>query len=306
MSRWWREFRPIPIVLIVVGCLFALKVIGLIFDGGYTLGQHLGSSGTLVVTTVPMASTTQLRSPATALEMPSASGEAKRSWMQEMFNYPDVTGSVAAKPKEASKEKETAKELPREGDAKGEAKETAKQDAAKEAAQKLPGAMADGRAIPMEPSRPPSGAERALLERLQEKRQTLEARARELDMRESLIKAAEKKLEAETAAQKAEDAKGGSTAKDRAAADEARFKGVVTMYEAMKPKDAAKIFDRLDARVLLEVASQIKPQRMSEIMAQMSPENAERLTVELASRGGVDRGFNPASLPKIEGRPAGR
>jgi flagellar motility protein MotE (MotC chaperone) len=215
--------------------------------------------------------------------------------MQEMFNYPDVTGSVAAKPKEASKDapKETAKE-------------DARQEAAKEAAQKLPGAMADGRAVPVEPSRPASGAERALLERLQEKRQTLEARARELDMRESLIKAAEKKLEAETAAQKAEDAKGGSTAKDRAAADEARFKGVVTMYEAMKPKDAAKIFDRLDARVLLEVASQIKPQRMSEIMAQMSPENAERLTVELASRGGAERGFNPASLPKIEGKPAGR
>jgi flagellar motility protein MotE (MotC chaperone) len=298
MNRWWREFRPMPIVLIAVGCLFALKVIGLIFDGGYTLGQHLGSSGTLVVTTVPMASTTQLRSPATALEMPPVPGEARRSWMQEMFNYPDVTGSVAAKPKEASKDapKETAKE----GDAKGGA------DAATEAAQKLPGAMADGRAVPSEPSRPASGAERALLERLQEKRQALETRARELDMRESLIKAAEKKLEAETAAQKAENTKAGSAAKDQAAVDEARFKGVVTMYEAMKPKDAAKIFDRLDGRVLLEVASQIKPQRMSEIMAQMSPENAERLTVELASRGGAERGFNPASLPKIEGKPAGR
>ena len=58
-------------------------------------------------------------------------------------------------------------------------------------------------------------------------------------------------------------------AERRQEADNARFKGVVTMYESMKPKEAAKIFDRLDIKVLIEVASQIRPQRMAEIMAQM-------------------------------------
>jgi len=44
---------------------------------------------------------------------------------------------------------------------------------------------------------------------------------------------------------------------------------------------------------------------MSDIMAQMMPEAAERLTVELANRAnGADRG-QPADLPKIEGRPSG-
>src|SRR5215467_8262230 len=47
---------------------------------------------------------------------------------------------------------------------------------------------------------------------------------------------------------------------------------------------AAKIFDRLDIRVLVEVATRISPQRMSDILAQMSPGAAERLTVELAGR----------------------
>jgi len=105
---------------------------------------------------------------------------------------------------------------------------------------------------------------------------------RELDLRESLIKAAEKKLETQAASQEAEKS---SPTGQRKEDDNARFKGVVIMYEAMKPKDAAKIFDRLDPKVLIEVASQIKPQRMSEIMAQMSPEAAERLTVEMATRG---------------------
>jgi len=66
---------------------------------------------------------------------------------------------------------------------------------------------------------------------------------------------------------------------------------------------AAKIFDRLDMRVLIEVASQINPRRMSDIMAQMTPEAAERLTIELANRA---KESGPGSdLPKIEGRQAG-
>ena len=77
------------------------------------------------------------------------------------------------------------------------------------------------------------------------------------------------------------------------------------MYETMKPKEAAKIFDRLDIKVLVDVASRINPRRMSEIMAQMNPEAAERLTVEFASRGDADKGQKPADLPKIEGKPSG-
>ena len=75
------------------------------------------------------------------------------------------------------------------------------------------------------------------------------------------------------------------------------------MYENMKPRDAAKIFDRLDIGVLIEVASQINPRNMSEILAQMSPDMAERLTVELASKAQHVEKNDPAQLPKIEGRP---
>ena len=72
MTRWMRDFRLIPIVLIAVGCLFALKTIGLMTEGGYTLGQRLGGSSTLVVTTIPGAAVAQMRSPAVPLEVPSA------------------------------------------------------------------------------------------------------------------------------------------------------------------------------------------------------------------------------------------
>ena len=44
---------------------------------------------------------------------------------------------------------------------------------------------------------------------------------------------------------------------------------------------------------------------MSDILAQMSPEAAERLTVELADRAGGDRNAQARRLPKIEGQPSG-
>jgi flagellar motility protein MotE (MotC chaperone) len=72
------------------------------------------------------------------------------------------------------------------------------------------------------------------------------------------------------------------------------------MYEGMKPKDAAKVFDRLEMGVLIEIASQIAPRKMSDIMGLMQPEAAERLTVELARRASGDN--KQPELPKIEGK----
>jgi len=88
----------------------------------------------------------------------------------------------------------------------------------------------------------------------------------------------------------------------KAESDTARFKGIITMYEGMKPKDAARVFDRLEMSVLLDIASQIAPRKMSDILGLMMPEAAERLTVELARRAGSDKSVSAAELPKIEGK----
>jgi flagellar motility protein MotE (MotC chaperone) len=161
--------------------------------------------------------------------------------------------------------------------------------------------------IAQDQPRQASAGERALLERLQERRQELDSRARELDLRESMLKAAEKKLETQTAVEEAGGggAKTGPVAqrKEKDEMENARFKGVTTMYETMKPKEAAKIFDRLDIRVLIDVASQIKPQVMAAILAQMSPEVAERLTIELAVKSPAATATStPPTLPKIDGQ----
>jgi flagellar motility protein MotE (MotC chaperone) len=150
-----------------------------------------------------------------------------------------------------------------------------------------------------------SAGERAVLESLQQRRQELETRAREIDVRDSLLKAAEKRIEGRLQELKELEARlnGAATKKDEA--DVAKFKSLVSMYENMKAKDAAKVFDRLNMRVLIEVVNAMNPRRMSDILGQMTPEVAERLTIEIANRSGaVDKAAAPVELPKIEGRPS--
>ena len=204
----------------------------------------------------------------------------KPSWAQETFNFPgrryvdstDITGSVKEKPKE-----EEGKPAP---------------DVEK----------AEATMRPEQGQQPVSASERAILERLQSRRQELEARAREIDIRESLLKAAEKRAEGRVEELKGIESRISTATTQKAEAEAARFKGIITMYEGMKPKDAAKVFDRLEMPVLFEIASQIAPRKMAEILGLMSPEAAERLTVEMAHRAGTDKSGSMADLPKIEGK----
>jgi flagellar motility protein MotE (MotC chaperone) len=219
--------------------------------------------------------------------------QPKPSWAQEMFNFPgapkadrinpvDVTGSVHGAPKETSKE--------------------ASKEAPKPAAPASEPAKSDGAVIYPDQTPQVSASERAILERLQARRQELEARAREIEIRESLMKSAEKRIESKIEELKAVEARIATATGAKSEADAARFKGIVTMYEAMKPKDAAKVFDRLEMPVLYEIASQIAPRKMSDILGLMQAEAAERLTVELARRAGNDKAGLTAELPKIEGK----
>lgn len=154
-----------------------------------------------------------------------------------------------------------------------------------------------------DPSTAVSPSERAVLERLQARRQELDARAREVDIRENLVKSAEQKLEGRLSELKATETRITAATQKKNDADAAQLKGLVTMYENMKPKDAARVFDRLDIAVLYQIASQIAPRKLSDIVGQMQPENAERLTVEIARRAGSDKSASIDDLPKIEGRP---
>ena len=158
---------------------------------------------------------------------------------------------------------------------------------------------------PAAPAEAPN-AEQTVLERLGERRAQLEARARELDMRENLLKAAEARLEARIAELKALETRASEGERKRDEEAKARIGALVTMYESMRAKDAARILGRLDTGVALQVVERINPRKMADILANMDSEAAQKLTVELALRGDKRRAGEMRTeqdLPKIETRP---
>ena len=306
MIRYIRDLRLIPIALIASACLLVLKIADLALDGGrWFAADHapVNEDGTPVIRTSP--------------DQPEQPG-AKLSWAQQMFNFPGGSGTQSAAGIGATERARanrvntaavntditgsiTTTPAPAAPAAPGAA-------AAPPVSATVPGAKdgkppPDGVVIPTAGASLPSGAERAILERLTQRRQELDARARELDIRESLVKAAEQRIDAHLAEIKEVEARIKTETVQKDQAEAVRFKGLVTMYENMKPRDAAKIFDGLDMDVLIKVVSQINPRAMADIMAQMTPEMAERLTVALASKAQETAKNDPTQLPKIEGKP---
>ena len=57
---------------------------------------------------------------------------------------------------------------------------------------------------------------------------------------------------------------------------------MVRLYEGMRPRDAAAIFDELDMAVLVQVADRMRDAKAAPVLGAMRPERARALTAELA------------------------
>jgi flagellar motility protein MotE (MotC chaperone) len=129
-----------------------------------------------------------------------------------------------------------------------------------------------------------STSEVDVLSSLAKRRSELDARGRDQDMRENVLAATEKRVDAKIAALKALQAQITALLGQRDTTQEAQVKSLVKTYSAMKPKDAARIFDGLSDEVLIPVAQEMKSDALAPVLAAMNPATAQKLTVKLASR----------------------
>jgi flagellar motility protein MotE (MotC chaperone) len=171
-----------------------------------------------------------------------------------------------------------------------------------------------GDALPMElnsagvlaPMQGEGGSEAELLDRLGERRDSLDAREKELEMRMALVEAAEKRLDERTETLKAIEARINALVDEKKATENEQFAAIVAMYETMKPKEAATIFNQLDMPVLMRVAKAMNPRKMAPVLARMDPLKAKSLTAGLATEQPEPALDVPvedlASLPQIVGQ----
>lgn len=136
---------------------------------------------------------------------------------------------------------------------------------------------------PAAPAEPPvSDAERSLLQDLRARRTVLDARDAELKDREAVLAAAEKRLAARVDELGALQARLEALDATRRERDEANWRSLVKTYEAMRPRDAAAIFNELDQPVLIQVLDRMKEAKAAPVLAAMQPERARTATTELA------------------------
>jgi flagellar motility protein MotE (MotC chaperone) len=129
---------------------------------------------------------------------------------------------------------------------------------------------------------PEAVAERAILEALRARRTEIEAREHAARQRETMLAAAERRLMARVEELTALQTRLETLERERAQREEAGLRGLVKLYEGMRPRDAAQIFDELDMPVLVSIVDRMREAKASPVVGAMRPDRARALTAELA------------------------
>lgn len=208
---------------------------------------------------------------------------------------------------------QTAEDLPPGGPVTVAGAEAKSAAAEKPAADAPTAPAAPANASPPEPSPAPSASAEApafspaevdVLRQLAARREQLEARARDLDKREALLRAAESRIDGKASALKELQAQVSRLLKAQDEQQDAKVASLARLYESMKPKDAAAILQSLEIETLLLVVERIKERKLAPIMAEMNPARARDVTAELVRKRKIEAAARP-SMP-IPGAVAGR
>jgi len=123
-----------------------------------------------------------------------------------------------------------------------------------------------------------------MYEDLSQRRKEIEQTAKQLQVREALLKAAEQEVDqkVQELSKLKEEIEG--LLNQQSEEEQKHVQRLVKIYEGMKPKDAARIFDTLDLDVLVDVVTRMSERKIAPVMAAMNPERARTITIMMAER----------------------
>jgi flagellar motility protein MotE (MotC chaperone) len=141
-----------------------------------------------------------------------------------------------------------------------------------------------------------SAAEVDVLTSLSKRRAALDAREAQIQSEATVLAATEARVDTKISQLKDLQSQIAALLTQRDAAQEKQVAALVKTYSAMKPKDAARIFDSLDDAVLVPVAEEMKSDVMAPVLAAMNPDAAQKLTMKLANKLALPA-LAPAATP---------
>jgi len=122
------------------------------------------------------------------------------------------------------------------------------------------------------------------LQRLAERRELIEQREREISTKDGLLQAAEARIDGKIGQLQDLEKEIQALLQQYDVKQQAEIEQLVRIYGAMKPKDAARIFDSLEMPILLAVAQAMRENKVAPIMALMNAQKATALTEEMSTK----------------------
>jgi len=122
-----------------------------------------------------------------------------------------------------------------------------------------------------------------VLQQLAERREAIEKRERELDQRLAVLSAAESQIDAKIKKLREIQSTIEGLMEQHDVQEKKKNDKLVKIYQAKKPKDAARIFEQMDMPILVRVINGMKQRISAAILAKMSADRANAVTEVLAN-----------------------
>jgi flagellar motility protein MotE (MotC chaperone) len=117
---------------------------------------------------------------------------------------------------------------------------------------------------------------------LRARRESLEERERAIATREALLAVAEQRLAARLAELTALQGRLEQADVEAQQREESHWRTMAKLYETMRPREAAAVFNELDLPVLVQVVERMNDRKAAPVLGAMLPDRVRQLTVELA------------------------
>lgn len=155
--------------------------------------------------------------------------------------------------------------------------QTLQAEAARPQAARLPNLAAPGQLDPVAES---------MAAALRARREALDQRERNLATREALMATVEQRLAARATELLSLQREGDAEEAAARLRAESSWVTLAKLYESMRPRDAAEIFNELDMPILVQVVNRMSERRAAPVLAAMTPERARQVTAELSRMRG--------------------
>lgn len=128
---------------------------------------------------------------------------------------------------------------------------------------------------------PENKTEKNILENLSSRRKELEEWSASIAMKENILNATENKINRKMEELRELKFQVAKLLDQYEQKEQKKIKRMVKIYENMKSKNAAEIFERMNMEILMEVISNMKESKAAPILAKLRPERAKEITERL-------------------------